>query len=1032
MTGSNFTTYPITGVSFNGVAAAYVVNSNTQITATIPVGANSGPISVTNTTSTGYSLTSFAVQAPPPVTTGVVICSGGSGSLTTSTVCNGFVNSGTTISGVLTAGTDPIAFKPTPPGGNSTTCSFSTTITRNYQATQFQVSTPGTYVFQMASPYDAMGYITTGPFTPGNCSTGTYIIGDDDTNGGLQPRMTISLVVGTTYTLYTTTYGFASGTASGAYTWTVSPPTGGQIMLAGSPNMTWYTVPTLGSPLGTTGTPFNPVGVAGSGLATTNTLVDTTTTFYAACSSNPTCRTPTTFVINALPVVTFTAQPGATACTLNDVTYTTQAGQTNYVWTVPGVLGTDYTITSGGIGSGSNTVTLQWITTGVKTVTVNYSNAATCAATVATSSTATTVSASGILTTVTPNPASTCANVAQVLTATSGSANFFTWSTTSGSLFTDAACTVPYVALTNFATVYFKGIANATVTAVGTVGGVGCSATTAVAMTVNKAIWTGVWSNGTGPTNAISAEFQGNFTSSVNASLTAGNLSACSVVVTSGNVLFNKGTLTVENTVAVNGGTLTFDDALFDVSLYQPNDIANAASVYSGGNTGNITFKRNSSPMFKFDYTYWSAPVYPQNLLAVSPGSPTNLFLSYNNAWQYIASPATTTMNVAQGYAIRAPLTFNVGPLPPATNYQASFSGVPNNGDLSIGIIGGAGQMNLLGNPYPSALSGTQFILDNPGVNGSLYFWTHNSPINASYQYTQNDYAIFNLVGGTIAAPNVGTGNNTVPTGNVASGQGFFAKGLTGGTAVFTNSMRVAGNNSQFYRLANANQELEKSRYWLDITNTEGAFKEALVGYVETATLGIDRLFDADMVDAGNVISLYTKVDTNKLSIQGRPLPFEIADTVPLSYKSTIASTYTITIPQYDGLFMTQHVYLEDKVLDIIYDLTESPYTFATEIGTFEERFVLRYTTTTLGTANPVFNENSVVVYKNENGLFVNTGTAIMKAVTVYDISGRVIATQEKVQTTTTVFTTLPTTQQVLLVRIEDENGGVVTKKVVY
>jgi hypothetical protein len=30
------------------------------------------------------------------------------------------------------------------------------------------------------------------------------------------------------------------------------------------------------------------------------------------------------------------------------------------------------------------------------------------------------------------------------------------------------------------------------------------------------------------------------------------------------------------------------------------------------------------------------------------------------------------------------------------------------------------------------------------------------------------------------------------------------------------------------------------------------------------------------------------------------------------------------------------------------------------------------------------------------------------------------------------VFTTLPTTQQVLLVKIEGENGGIVTKKVVY
>src|SRR6476620_5634860 len=76
---------------------------------------------------------------------------------------------------------------------------------------------------------------------------------------------------------------------------------------------------------------------------------------------------------------TFTVSPAANSCISTDVTYTTEAGQTNYVWNVPGVLGTDYIITSGGISSTDNTVTLQWITTGSKTVTVNYDNSSSCA-----------------------------------------------------------------------------------------------------------------------------------------------------------------------------------------------------------------------------------------------------------------------------------------------------------------------------------------------------------------------------------------------------------------------------------------------------------------------------------------------------------------------------------------------------------------------------------------------------------------------------------------------------------------------------
>ena len=47
--------------------------------------------------------------------------------------------------------------------------------------------------------YDGMGYLTSGAFTPGSCATGTFIKGDDDGNGGLEPSFTASLVPNVTY-----------------------------------------------------------------------------------------------------------------------------------------------------------------------------------------------------------------------------------------------------------------------------------------------------------------------------------------------------------------------------------------------------------------------------------------------------------------------------------------------------------------------------------------------------------------------------------------------------------------------------------------------------------------------------------------------------------------------------------------------------------------------------------------------------------------------------------------------------------------
>jgi hypothetical protein len=53
----------VTSVSFNGVPAAYSVNSATSITATVPAGAGSGPISVTTVNGTATSSNSFVVLA---------------------------------------------------------------------------------------------------------------------------------------------------------------------------------------------------------------------------------------------------------------------------------------------------------------------------------------------------------------------------------------------------------------------------------------------------------------------------------------------------------------------------------------------------------------------------------------------------------------------------------------------------------------------------------------------------------------------------------------------------------------------------------------------------------------------------------------------------------------------------------------------------------------------------------------------------------------------------------------------------------
>src|SRR5205807_258018 len=67
LTGTGFT--GATGVSFNSTAATtFTVNSDTQISATVPTGATTGKITVTNAAVTGTSATSFTVTVVPSIT----------------------------------------------------------------------------------------------------------------------------------------------------------------------------------------------------------------------------------------------------------------------------------------------------------------------------------------------------------------------------------------------------------------------------------------------------------------------------------------------------------------------------------------------------------------------------------------------------------------------------------------------------------------------------------------------------------------------------------------------------------------------------------------------------------------------------------------------------------------------------------------------------------------------------------------------------------------------------------------------------
>ena len=555
---------------------------------------------------------------------------------------------------------------------------------------------------------------------------------------------------------------------------------------------------------------------------------------------------------------------------------------------------------------------------------------------------------------------------------------------------------------------------------------------------------TKTWNGSSWSPSTPTANDTANFASGIYNS--TGDLAICSCQVSGATVTFLSGhTLTVTNAVTVASGSLFFNDT---ASLVQINNV--------DANSGNISYNRDIYSR-NTDYIYWSSPVLGQTIGSFSPNTLAGKYYSFDSSIENWKQEATTTiMTAGKGYIIRGQEAQSGSPAPPPAPYI--FVGKPNNGSYEITSVL-ADKSYLIGNPYPSALDANTFLLQNKDIlYGTIYFWTHNTQIGTSTSnlgtgalaYTQDDYASYNFTGGVGVGVTIDPANptaSTIPTGKIAAGQGFFATSkpsIIGSKIVFNNNMRVGvdgitGANTQFFKMSNTKGKTtdvnEKNRVWLNLTNTQGAFKQTLIGYITGATNAIDNAFDGESFDGQEFVDFYSVNQDKNLTIQGRALPFDESDSVPLGFRSTIEGIFTINIAQVDGSMMNQSVFIEDKLMNTIFDLKSGNYTFNTVKGTFNERFVLRYTNPnakTLG-VNTVIGKGNKVLVSNKNKLVkINSFSETIDKVFVYDLLGRQIYQKASVNSNELSISNLVSSRQTLLVKTVLQNGETVSTKIIY
>ena len=562
-----------------------------------------------------------------------------------------------------------------------------------------------------------------------------------------------------------------------------------------------------------------------------------------------------------------------------------------------------------------------------------------------------------------------------------------------------------------------------------------------------KSYWTGAssttwsdsgnWSTGEVPTSISDVTIASGVTNQPTTSLTD-DITVHSLTIQTGMTLtlVTGSDLTVTDVITNEGtGTMVVQN---NANLIQTNDV---------DNTGEITVNRNSAGLLRYDHTLWSSPVTgTQRLKDFSPATLHNRFYTYTtstNAYVNTANASNSnatdlgftnnlTFSPGKGYAIRASNAYSSTV---ATTFAGAFKGVPNNGDIPFSLVSqGLFNYNLVGNPYPSPIDVLDFLTANPTIGRTLYFYVHSYSMDATtgiFASGTNYITYLPFADGTSTVSACTQGPNhpivQAPNGTIQVGQGFFVRAPSGGTLNFNNGMRTKNHGNQFMRTT----QIEKHRIWLNLkTDTGTDINQMNISYIEGATQDVDTDFDG--LAFGNVgSSLLSKLNGSNYAIQGRSLPFATNDVVPLAFKSAAVGNYMISLTETDGLFSeSQDIFVRDNLMGIDHNIKVSPYTFASDAGTFDSRFELVYTQA-LGIPSTDFTPNSVIVYKNTDWFHVNTKGITMKEIQVYDVTGRLIFKQSDINATTTVLRGLTETNEVLFLKITSEDNVMVTVKVI-
>jgi hypothetical protein len=415
----------------------------------------------------------------------------------------------------------------------------------------------------------------------------------------------------------------------------------------------------------------------------------------------------------------------------------------------------------------------------------------------------------------------------------------------------------------------------------------------------------------------------------------------------------------------------------------------------TGSVTGNVTMQRYLPVGFGYKYfaspfqgatvsefgddmdlTFWFPTIYRYDESRTSSG-----WVAYNDPAGILEPMNGYSVNFGSG---SAPVTVDV-------------SGEVNNGPLSLTLNNNnhtyTQGMNLIGNPYPSAI-------DWDAASG----WTKTNIDNAIYYFNASGADEYS---GTYSSYVNGVSSDGVASNVIPSMQGFFIHVSDGsypvtGTIAMNNSVRITDRTQYFAKSSSSIRERTVPLIRVSVMFTDDSLSiDPFVLYMdEEATSGFDPGQDARKLLNTNfsVPNLYALLQGGeKLSIDGIPIVPEEPVIIPLGVKTNRQGPLSFGRVEIDPCFAGFQLFFYDARTKVRQRLTDDfEYEVLLDAGEYHDRFFLELQDLTAGVEEAKVHEAIFTAFASEGyikalipGFSGNRGV-----LSIYSMDGRLVSRQ--------------------------------------